>query len=1406
MLDHIRHVLQERKLETARRLCLQELASATPATRPALTALLHDALRAEGDLREAIHQVEAVPATSDADRLAAALLLAEDYHRLSEYDFYRGSDYEKRGLTGEQYADLMQADATRYFAAATALATTPELRERVATCLRHCGRKTEADQLAPQAPAIAAESAPVATGSVRGRVRLADGAPADGATVTLGLPVVMNEADPTDYCLPNMHYYPEIGPLTVRTAQTDARGMFQVDNIPAGTQEFLAVTLDPAHYDLPTRFLAHYFTVTAGKTLDLGDLTAAEWHSAPARELRNPFPETLARNGVTWRRVAAEFLKNPFDYDFPRQSVTLELPPGVAANPTALLVLSSNQPEIPQLFQALGRDLLIFTELPARTDRVIALYQAEKVPATPVCTPPPDLAPEPEAGGRTAVIATGRARFRIPWGSATDDDLPPLLAVMAADGVWRGQGRFSLPQDVRIAQRQTTVLEQGPLQLRVEVRYDLSNGQTYAQRFTAHRDEAYLLAHEISPGLAGAGFEFSLREFSGGRSYLFWCPEKGTRSWYPLAREDRIHARLQEQTPWWCPPQGFGHAMTLDSLSRRDYIGVFTIRRGEWIDRDFLKICSGPGDEPAWRRELDWPYPEMVGSTTSMITAHTTATGDAFYRFPLFDGERYWGILASDFALNDGPYKEIWSVQQKNSSPRLEDFRHWRLDEPDHVARPHVTARRDSLRSLREKRNAPAFATLWERILSGKSDGPVLGMRFAVEADPAVAWRKKKEIAGVARIRSRMTLLGRHFADMYCPVGARAITPWAEEYDLIAGSGVFTPEEERRTRQFFMLMGHMHMEPDFMNWKHNGRNANFEADRVDVVGAIGLAFHGNPDAARFVKHAADLMERALTVYCTPGSGKWYENPACYYLHAAKCRMNLAYHLATHGILDSTGIARLKDFLRWGILLLTPNCPNEYNAMRDGVADYAAAGKARRLPPIGDHAGLVTSVPDHYVYMAKLYRKSDPAFADLMLWAWQSSGSGGGDGSHFWNPPLLFAQMEEADLAPAPAQTLTSRRLEGFGAVLRRNFDRDNEFYLLFKQGPGGYRYHRTEGSIILFADGKPLIYDGGEGGETWRHSTLSFYDTHMPLAPGHVEHFHSLPALDFVQGVHPVALKPGQPVFLSDMCNHELVEVALQRYHEPNPADARSIFAVQGEYIVMHDELRLEAGIPSFWHLQVVAHDETGNAADGYRFRGRFGTDLQVLFPGQTFTADTVESHAILEYHQPVADRFAMRHLTVGAVQPDHYLAVLRPLAAGADPVVARALRVGDRTCGVAVTGGEFRDHLFFRRAETVAFAADGIEFRGQYGALLRRPRQTIMALLAPGELADDNIRVESTGPAVQLVHGPAGIGVVAEGVGRVRVHVDGRLLNLDVAGGRIALDLPANAGHFSSLTLKRKE
>ncbi len=1478
MLNSIDNAIVAHRFETARRLCLQALRTPQPNSE-AVRRRLAEVYRRLADLPAAQAVLERMyPETVDA-RLEVALALAEIAERRAAYDFYRGSEEARAGLTGDEYEAKWKDVAWGHFQKAAALAATEAQMRQVGKVLRTHGREAAANAMTAAADAQAkkavagVEPQPAAAaveadsqrriammtvaglpgvGAVCGRIRLPDGTPARDVTVTLGLQARVNVAHPASYSSSDMHYLPTIGPLDVRRTQTDAAGAFRFDAVPTGRHEFLAVTLDPARCAVPTRFLAHGISVEPGQDTAL-ELVADEWRSAPAREVSSPFPATLAWRGGSGRRVHQEFLRNPFYHSFPRELLRMPLPPGVTADPERLLLLAAHAPDEPQPFQLSGKDVLFFADLPERTDRVFALYELAAAVRASLpghdtvaarhahpAPPPAMLCAQPDADGRTAVVDTGRAAFRIPWGAGADG-LAPLLAVRGADHVWRGQGRLTLPDGVRVAARTTELLESGPLLLRVAVTYTLVGGSTesrppsdpttvtsnnapctacgpraprdpagtapedgrpadgrpadgcppaatYRFEFTAHAGEAYLLVRETSPVLDGGGFEFSLREFGGGRGYLHWTPEGGSLHWSTLAAQDRELARLQEQTPWWIPPQGFGYAMTADGLEAQDYIGVFTIRRGEWIDREFERIAQGPGDDPPERRELDWPFPEMVGSTLSMITARTDAAGDAFFRFGCFDGERQWGILVSTLARNDGPFKEIWEAQHKNSSPRLQEFKDWRLDEPDHVERPFVVARRAELCALRAKAQRPAFAGIWARITAGKGSGAGAGLRFAVEADPAVAWRKKRELVGVAHIRIRMTLLGREFADMYSPVGARAITPWAEEYDLIAASGVFTPDEERLVRQFLMLMGHMYMHPDFMNWHFNSRNANFEADRVDVVGAIGLVFHGNPDAARFVEHAAALMETALRVYCTPGSGKWYENPACYYLQASKCRMNLAFHLAAHGICDPTAIPRLQDFLRWGILLLTPPCPDAEAVMRDGTPDYAAARKVRRLPPIGDHANLGPWVPDHYALMSKLYRPRDPAFADLLLWAFQVGGS---DGGYFGNLPLLFVALDEADLQPAPAQTLASRRLEGFGAVFRGNFSRADEFYLLLKQGPGGYRYHRTEGSIVLFAAGRPLIYDGGEADEAWRHSTLSFHDTHMPLAPGHVERFHSFPALDFSQGVHPVALGPGDAVFLSDDCRHQLVELAEQRYAEPNPADVRTVLWVKDEYVILHDDLKLAPAVPSFWHLQVVAHGQAGSvsADGGCRFTGRFGVDLQVLLPEQSFAAEAVEPLPILEYRKPVAECFAMQHLKLtGGTGRTHYTALLRPLAAGAAPLAATLRQTADgRNAGLHVTGPGIDDEIFLARAPFV-WESGGVCFAGRYGMVLRRADSATLALMAGTCLECDGLRLESDGPAVTVRRCGARCELVAEGQGTVRVSVGGTSREVRVGGTRVEL------------------
>ena len=246
---------------------------------------------------------------------------------------------------------------------------------------------------------------------------------------------------------------------------------------------------------------------------------------------------------------------------------------------------------------------------------------------------------------------TGRAEFCIAWGE-TNPATAPLLKVRGADGVWRGAGRWITPDNLEIIKRKNRGFGSWAVFLvRVGLFYTFSTGQNYALILEFHAGEATVLAHEISPAIEGAAWEFSLREWSGnGRAYLHWTPEHGNAHWSDLSAEDRELARLQESVPWWIAPAGFGVAMTPDELENQDYLALFTLRRGDWIDREFEKLTWGPKDENgAENRELDWPFPEMVGSTISMLTAQTDQSGDAFFSLEIVRRRAALGLFGFGF-------------------------------------------------------------------------------------------------------------------------------------------------------------------------------------------------------------------------------------------------------------------------------------------------------------------------------------------------------------------------------------------------------------------------------------------------------------------------------------------------------------------------------------------------------------------------------------------------------------------------------------------------------------------------------------------------------------------------------------------------------------------------------------
>ncbi len=1325
----------------------------------------HKALYKLGDLRSAMACLQSYESKTDDECFSVALLISEDYYALRIHNHYRCSKESKEGLSVDEYE-------TKYIDLAKGVS------EKITSLAVKLGREDELEELKSKISRrqynfrqnkVAEVKLPDdGTASVKGRIYFPDGSAAVNLRIVLGLEVIShgcfvvegedNESHPIKFKGTGCDYAVSAGSQRSRETLTDKNGYFCFRNIPEGRHEFIAACLDPFEDNIACYFLAH--NIIVGKEDVEMELTIESWKSAESYEVQSPFENERLINGVYCSLFLEEKFHNPFFYDFPLQQISLKIPDEL--NGKKLFVICSCNEETIIPSQIADNELSFMVELPMKSDRTYAIYSTDDDTDFFVVKNN-ELTINVSDDGSYAVISTGCADFKIAWEN-TEEPSAPIQQVRGVDGVWRGEGRLLLPQNIIVKKLTSQILKQGDVYIEVELTYDLSNGDKYSFVFTAQGGESVLLAHEIAPDLDGAAFEFSLKEFYGGRGFLHWTPENGNVHWCDIKGNKEL-ARLQESVPWWIPPCGFGYAVTSGNLVEKDYIAVVTLRRGEWVDRYFEKICKGPVEN----RELDWPYPEMVGSTVSMITVRSDESGDVFFRFKAFDGERYWGLMVSDFNRNDGIDKEIASVQHKNSSPRLQDFKHWKLDFKDNMQRPFILAKHDNLIDLRKKGEHPLFAEYRKNIADYKHNRDVSAQYFdaMLSASPLRIWAMKKFIAGVAETKARMILLGRDRGDFYSPVGSRCIAPYVEGFDSIVATGVFTEKEERSVRAYLILMGHMFMEPDLMNWHFNSRNANFEADRAEVVSTVGIGFHSNPDAKKFIDHSLSLMERSLNVYTNPDSGKWYENPACYYQVSARARLTMIHHFKEHNIADCTDIPRLKPFFSWALNLITPPYP-AYNVLRDGCTseDYDLVEKCRRIPPIGDHASIGSVISELFAIAGKLYRERDPEFAEMLTWLYQN---GKGKGGNFARTSMFFATMDENDLKPAKAPVLSSRKLEGFGSVFRGNFNQPNEFYLLLKLGPGGYRYHNTEGSIILFANGKPLIFDGGEAGETWRHTTLSFGRTHQPQAPGHIERFVSFTSVDFSQGVSPKALLPGEPIQLNDSCEHELVDLAEKRFSEPNPVNSRSVTWIKNKYIILYDQLNLQDNRLTHWHLQAVADEHTGDWQNGYRFKGRFGTDLQVLLPDQTFEAEKIRQETIFEYKIPEEECFSMRHLQLSSTAPDYRLAVLRPLNKNDQPVKASLIKNGNFLQGVKVSGEDIDDIHWLDRNGT-EFSENGISFKGRYGSVIRRGNVTYLNILDGEYIQLYKYRLCCKGASASLTISEKEISIEADGIGTLEI------------------------------------
>ncbi|KPK41377.1 MAG: hypothetical protein AMK72_15290 [Planctomycetes bacterium SM23_25] len=285
---------------------------------------------------------------------------------------------------------------------------------------------------------------------------------------------------------------------------------------------------------------------------------------------------------------------------------------------------------------------------------------------------------------------------------------------------------------------------------------------------------------------------------------------------------------------------------------------------------------------------------------------------------------------------------------------------------------------------------------------------------------------------------------------------------------------------------------------------------NFGSDLYLAVGLMALVLPDHPNSKQWMQYALSELDKEFRYYISPdGAGE--ENIANYYLWTWRQLTVLLGALKHNGILDAATHPRYQAACRFWIEILTPPQPK--------LSAYAASApikpqdRRRRIPPFGDH-GFSKNVCLEHGGQTGILKDANPQLAAESAWAWWETARGKPATHMGAIPHVLIADPTVAPRTPV----LRSRRLRGFGAVLRNHFRSGKETFLAIKASRIYSHHHPDEGGIHLFGRGVPIILDALHGRDYYReewHPIITFADgkTHRR---GEVVEFRTGPLADFV--------------------------------------------------------------------------------------------------------------------------------------------------------------------------------------------------------------------------------------------------------------------------------------------------
>jgi hypothetical protein len=423
--------------------------------------------------------------------------------------------------------------------------------------------------------------------------------------------------------------------------------------------------------------------------------------------------------------------------------------------------------------------------------------------------------------------------------------------------------------------------------------------------------------------------------------------------------------------------------------------------------------------------------------------------------------------------------------------------------------------------------------------------------------------------------------------------------PWFSEdvsrllfhYDLIAGTGVLTHEEELAVRNALVFGAQVLSHPDYWDPSRGlaSLNPNMTNSIILPQGLLGLYLAGHPKADHWLEASEKELKTELKDWVSSG-GAWVESPG-YQADSLDGMFLLSQAIRDVQGRDYFADPQFKAMMEYYGFVLTPP-DRRFPPQRR--SDMSAAPMT--LPSIGDtFAGWITCFNG---WMATATARTDPAYSARQQFYWKAQGYYSGRGERAKG---LTMALTNPDL-PAKAPAELSRSFPGFGSVLRTSWTEVDATYVCHRTGPNHHHYHDDFNSVVLYSKGAPLCLDFGNlyqpvrRDEARYHNRVSFDRKNSreqdPDASGELVEVRSLPSvIDYSYGKSHSSL--GQ----EDHRHILLVKSG-------NPLGAN--------YVVMRD--RTAAGQSNqklYWNLFCLSKDPTisGNLV---HFPGQFDVDLDV--------------------------------------------------------------------------------------------------------------------------------------------------------------------------------------------------